>query len=361
MMFNTLTCLGSSLLIWFTQKQSCRKHIIGDCTSHALTMIPHNDVLPSKSMLHSIIEVAKTVDSSGFSGLQKTLQKVKVIGRILQGASPLEARVTDITAARLDSRLIDLGWPDAATMSTEALLDSIRMSSAAVDLMLVAFSSSETFGEGRILTGQFADASLVPFISLHDDIYAWQDALTTLLGLESRLQGISGKQIVITWGFGNSFVNPAPAHSLSIAALAFGANVRIVTPSKFSFLNRVCRVARDTSACCNVLYEEDHEFEGSLRDADAVFALNWQRLDDFNHPERNQDYAKEFKDWFVGETSISEHCVFSSVPPVQSGLLASHKILDSERNITPLWLKHRTMVLAATIAHMIESSTKSMV
>ena len=324
-------------------------------------MIPHNDVLPSKSMHHNIIEVAKTVDSSGFSALRESLQKVRVIGRILQGASPLEARVTDITAARLGSNLIDLGWPDATTMSTDAMLDSIKMSSAAVDLMLVAFASSETFGEGRILTSQFANASLVPFISLHDDVYAWQDALTTLLGLESRLGGVSGKQIVVTWGFGNSFVNPAPAHSLSIAALAFGANVRIVTPPKFSFLNRVCRVARDTSECCNVLYEEENEFEGSLRDADAVFALNWQRLDDFNHPERNQEYAKEYRDWFVNESTISEKCVFSSVPPVQSGLLASREVLASERNITPVWLKHRTMVLAATIAHMIESSTKSMV
>jgi ornithine carbamoyltransferase len=330
-------------------------------TSCASTMIPHNDVLPSKSMLQNIIEVAKRVDTSGFSTIRELLQSVRVIGRIFHGESPLEHRVTDIAAARLGSSLIDLGWPDASTMSTDTMLDSIRMSSAAVDLILTAFASSETFGEGRILTSQFADASLVPLISLHDDVYAWQDALTTLLGLESKLHGLSGKQVVVTWGFGNSFVNPAPAHSLSIAALAFGANVRLVTPSKFSFLNRVCRVARDTSACCNVLYEEEHEFEGSLRDADVVFALNWMRLDDFNHPERNQENAKEFKDWFVDESTISEKCIFSSVPPVQSGLLASHKVLVSERNITPLWLKHRTIVLAATIAHMIESSAKSMV
>ena len=324
-------------------------------------MIPHRDVLPSKSMLQSIIKVATTADLSGFSPLREKLQRVEVIGRIFQGASPLEHRVTGITAARLESSLIDLGWPDASTMSTDAMLNSIRLSSAAVDLMLTAFASSETFGEGRILTHQFAKASLVPLISLHDDVFAWQDALTAILGLESRLHALSGKQVVVTWGFGNSFVNPASAHSLLIAALAFGANVRLVTPSKFSFLNRVCRVARDTSACSNVLYEEAHEFEGSLTDADAVFALNWLRLDDFNHPERNQDCAKEFKDWFVDESSISEKCVFSSVPPVHSGLLASRKILASERNITPLWLRHRTIVLAATIAHMIESCTKSMV
>jgi ornithine carbamoyltransferase len=324
-------------------------------------MNPQNDVLPSRPMLQDIVQIAKSIDSSGFSTIREVLQKVKVVGSIFHGESPLETQVTDITAARLGHDLIDLGWHDVATMSTDAMLDSVRMSSEAVDLLLTAFSSSDTFGEGRILTNQFADVSRVPLVSLHDDVYAWQDALTVLLGLDSRLDGISGKQVVVTWGFGNSFVNPAPAHSLLIAALAFGANVRLVTPSDFSFLNRVRRVARDTSMRSNVLFEEETEFEGSLKDADAVFALNWFRLDDFNHPERNQTHAKEFKNWFVDEGTISKDCVFSSVPPVQSGLLASRKILESDCNITPLWLKHRTIALAATIAHMVESSSHSMI
>jgi len=312
-------------------------------------------------MLQSIIEIAKNAESSGFSSIQKTLKNIKVVGRIFHGESPLETQVTDITAARLNHSIINQGWPDTASMSTDAMLDSVRMSSEAVDVLLTAFSSPDTFGEGRILTNQFADASRVPLVSLHDDVYAWQDALTTLLGLESRLGGISGKQVVVTWGFGNSFVNPAPAHSLLIAALAFGANVRLITPPKFSFLNRVRRVARDTSMCSNVLFEEDNEFEGALKDTDAVFALNWLRLDDFNHPERNQDHAKEFKHWFIDEDSISQQCIFSTVPPVQSGLLASRKILESDRDITPFWLKHRVIALAATMAHMVESSTKSMI
>jgi len=324
-------------------------------------MIPQNDILPSKSMLHSIIQTAKRIKQSDFSSIQDIVKDVRVAGRFFHRASPLESQVTDITAARLNHKIVNLGWSDATTMSTDAMLDSVRMSSQAVDLLLTAFSSDETFGEGRILTNQFAQVSSVPLVSLHDDVYAWQDALTTILGLESRLGGIAGKQVVVTWGFGNSFVNPAPAHSTLIAALAFGANVRLVTPPEFSFLNRVCRVAQDTSMCCNVLYEEEHDFEGALRDADAVFALNWFRLDDFNHPERNPEYSKNYKDWFINESSIPDHCVFSTVPPTQSGLMVSRGILESQRNLTPLWLTHRVIALAATIAYMKESSTKSIV
>ena len=324
-------------------------------------MIPQNDILPGKPMLHSIHQTAKEIESSGFSSIQSNLQNIKVVGRFFHGESPLEHQVTDITAARLNHGIIDLGWENADSMSTDAMMDSVRMSSEAVDLLLTTFSSSQTFGEGRILTNQFAEVSSVPLISMHDDVYAWQDALTALLGLDSRLGGVSGKQIVVAWGFGTSFVNPAPAHSLLIAALAFGANVRLITPSEFSFLNRVKRVAKDTSMCCNVLFEEEHEFEGSLKDADAVFALNWFRLDDFNHPERNSVHAQEFIDWFIDEPAIPEKCIFSTVPPVQTGLLVSKKVLQSGRSITPFWLKHRVTSLAATISHMVESSTKSMV
>ena len=237
-----------------------------------------NDILPSKEMLHDINRIAEGIESSGFGAVQASLQDIRLVGRLLHGEAPYERSVTEMSAARLNQRIADLGWTNAESMSSESMMDYVRMSSESVDLMLAAFSSSETFGEGRILTHEFANESRVPFISLHDDIYAWQDALTSLLGLESRLGTLSGKQVVVTWGFGSAFTNPRSAHSFMIAALAFGANVRLVTPSKFSFLNRVCRVARDTSACCNVLYEEEHEFEGSLRDADAVFSLNWMRI-----------------------------------------------------------------------------------
>lgn len=317
----------------------------------------NSDDLPSKTVLRRIFEIAKNVESSGFDSLHKSLEHVKVVGRLLHGVSPFEIQISSMSAARLNHSVIDLGWDDADNMSTEELLDSVRMSSDASDILLTAFCSSETFGEGRVLTKQFADASKVPFTSLHDDVYAWQSALANLLGFESYLKGLAGKQIVITWGFGDTFTNPASANSTLISALAFGAHVRLVTPTKFSFLNRVRRVAEDTSQCCNVLYEEVEEFEGSFDDADAVFALNWMRLDDFNHPERNQEYAKEFKDWHF--STLPDKTIFSTLPYTQPSLLASRKVLGTDRNITPLWLKNRVTTLAATIAYLVETSSPS--
>jgi ornithine carbamoyltransferase len=314
----------------------------------------NSDDLPSKPVLHRIFQISESILNSGYSDVKKSLDSVKVIGRLFHGASTFETQVTDMAAARLGQSAVALGWNDADSMSTEELTDSVKLASDASDILLTAFSSSDTFGEGRMLTKQFAHISSVPLASLHDDVYAWQSALATLQGLGSRLNGLAGKRVAITWGFGNSFTSPAPANSLLISALAFGAHVRLVAPSKFSFLNRVRRVAEDTSQCCNVLYEEFNEFEGSFKDMDAVYALNWMRLDDFNHPERNQEHAQEFKDWYFD--TLPEKTLFSTLPHANSGLLASRKILGSHQDTTSLWLNNRVTTLAATLAYLTETS-----
>jgi hypothetical protein len=103
------------------------------------------------------------------------------------------------------------------------------------------------------------------------------------------------------------------------------------------------------------LYEEVDEFEGSFKDADAVFALNWMRLDDFNHPERNQEHAQEFKDWYFD--ALPTKTLFLTLPYTNSGLLASRKVLGGDQDITHLWLKNRVTILAATIAYLVETSS----
>ncbi|MFW9817273.1 MAG: hypothetical protein ACFFEW_15190 [Candidatus Thorarchaeota archaeon] len=315
----------------------------------------NSDDLPSKPTLHRIFQIAKSVNENGFDSLQDVLGPVRIIGRLLHREAHYEPQISSMAAGRLRKTVVDLGWTDADSKSTEELLDTVRMASKASDILLTAFSSTETFGEGRMLTKQFAQTSTVPLASLHDDVYAWQSALATLLGMDAHLGGLAGKRIAITWGFGDSFTSPAPANSMLISALAFGAHVRLVAPSRFSFLNRVRRVAEDTSQCCNVLYEEMDEFEGSFKDMDAVFALNWMRLDDFNHPERNQETAQEFKDWYFD--SLPANVVFASLPYSNPGLLASRKVLGTQQDTTDLWIMERVSILVATLAYLVETSS----
>ena len=42
-----------------------------------------NDILPSRPMLQNIIQIAKGIESSGFSSIRESLQQVEVIGKLL--------------------------------------------------------------------------------------------------------------------------------------------------------------------------------------------------------------------------------------------------------------------------------------
>ncbi|MFX1484443.1 MAG: hypothetical protein ACFFCP_14785, partial [Promethearchaeota archaeon] len=89
----------------------------------------NSDDLPGKPVLHRIFQIAKEVESTDYGSLQRYLERIKVVGRLLHGASPFESQISSMAAARLGHSIVDLGWNDADNMSTEELLDSVRMSS----------------------------------------------------------------------------------------------------------------------------------------------------------------------------------------------------------------------------------------
>ncbi|MHA1863020.1 MAG: hypothetical protein ACTSWA_04560, partial [Candidatus Thorarchaeota archaeon] len=211
----------------------------------------------------------------------------------------------------------------------------------------------QTFGEGAKLTSKFPASSKVPLVSLHDDIYNWQTALSHLMGFQDRLGDLREKRIVVSWGFGSNFSNPAAAHGLITASTIAGANVRVVAPPDFPTLNRVRKEAAQSSG----IVEETLEFKEAFSDADAVYMLNWLRLDDFNHPERNVNYVSKYTDWYLSEDLLPDSCVLSTDPSIQSGLTVSPELLRDPRCINATWQSRRVQILASTIHYALRTES----
>jgi ornithine carbamoyltransferase len=209
------------------------------------------------------------------------------------------------------------------------------------------------------MTTRFPESSDVPVISLHDDFYDWQSSLSQLYGFQRQLGDLSGKQIVLNWAFGSSFLSPAIAHSFMIASALLGANIRVVAPTEFSLLNRVRKNAKDITKDAGTKFEETSSFADAFGDADAVFSLNWFRLDDFNHRERNSKFAGKYKDWYMTPEMLSRSCLFSTEPPLQKGVTLSPELAQDPRNISSSWLTRRVYVLASTIVHVLRESRDS--
>ena len=302
-----------------------------------------------------ILKVAHEIETRGFSRIAKGLQDPFILGTMFHNAESREAQICELTGGRLGVPVVDLSWRNVESKETSILLDELRMADSNVDLLLTAFKSNETFGEGNKLTTKFSSASKGPIVSLHDDIYNWQTALSHLSGFQNRIGDLSGKQVVVSWGFGSNFTNPAAAHALMVTSALAGANVRVVAPPDFPTLGRVRKEASKSA----VAVEETSDFDNAFKDADAVYVLNWFRLDDFNHPERNSLQASKYKDWYLTEDLLPDSCVLSSDPSIQSGLTVSPELLQDPRCINTSWLSRRVQVLAATIDHVLRESSES--
>ncbi len=306
----------------------------------------------------NILKVAHDIEISGFSEVSKEIRDALVLGMMFHNAASSEVQVCKLTGARLGVPVVDLSWRNVESKESSMLFDEIRMASDAVDLLLTVFSTfagRETFGDGRKLTEKFPTFSDVPLISLHDDIYNWQTALSHVLGFQNRIGDLSGKQIVVSWGFGSNFTNPAIAHALMVTSALAGADVRVVAPPDFPTLGRV----RKEAAKSAVAVEATSDFVNAFKDADAVYVLNWFRLNDFNHPDRNAQHASKYKDWYLTQDLLPDSCVLSTDPTIQSDITVSSELLQGSRCINPMWLSRRVQILAATIDHVLQASSGS--
>ena len=314
------------------------------------------DTSMDRQTVTEILRIAADIDTHGYPQLEAELERSLVLGKMFYGATSQDRPICDLTAARLGLNAVDLNWANADITESTMLLDELRMASEAVDLLITTFSNHETFGDGRKLTKKFPESSVVPVISLHDDFYDWQSALSHLHGFQRTMGDLRGKQIVIVWGFGSSFSSPAAAHSLMVASTLVGANVRVSSPPEFSLLNRIRSKTREIASEEKSTFEETTEFTDSLKDADAVFSLNWLRLNDFNHPERSMEHARKYRDWYLTPQTLPDDCIFSTEPPFQPDLMFSPELVQDPRNISRAWLSRRVQVLASTIVHVLRQS-----
>jgi ornithine carbamoyltransferase len=299
--------------------------------------------------IEQIIMTAKSITETGFGDVSSKINSPFVIGSLFYGASTWDSRIADLTAARLGCSYIDFPTEERRAMSSEETISQLKDVSRSVDILLAAYVDTDSFGAGHLLATRFSAVTKSPLICVRDEVFAHQPGLAELLGFSLATQGLEKRKIVISWGFGSQFVLPSTAHSLLILALTMGSSVRVVSPPRFPLLKRAIREARDIAKSNGSEFEETQEFEGSFRDAEAVFALNWCRLDDLNHPERFAAYAAEFKDWHFASGALPDGCVFSSEYPIETDVLAASTIARGNDSVASSWLARRVSVLAASI------------
>jgi ornithine carbamoyltransferase len=317
----------------------------------------YNMQILSRDVIEDLIHRTISYSPPQWVPKDDAIRNLEVLGSLFHNAPSVEARALQVAAGRIGCDIAQLGWDDAQEMTTESIVSESIMYSDAVDVLLTAFIDNDTFGAGRRTLEQLGSTSRRPLVNLADDIYAPLSALAVTAALWERFGGLKSMKIAISWGFGSRHVLPSTAHSLCLMGATLGADVRVVSPQEFPLLNRVLREARDLAKTTGSNFENSHDFD-SFEDVDAVYALNWCRLDDFNRPERNAEYASRYRNWHFTNEVLSSDSLFITNPPIQTELLASREVIDSEKNFTPHLFSWIVQAILASIAYVSDDKTK---
>ncbi len=291
--------------------------------------------------IESILTSAEAFLSDGYEVLADSFASNPTTGLMLHDSPDYEREIATLFAAKSNWNLVELNLNLGE--SIDEILSRIEMVTSPLDMLLTSVIDYHTFGAGRELTEKIAKHSNSPLVNIRDDIYGNLPGLSVLLAIKRRLGSLKGKRIAVSWAFGSQFVLPSTANTLVLSAAMVGADVKIVAPDKFPLMRRIVREAGEYS---NV--EAVDGFEGAFQGVDAVIPINWCRIDDFMHPERNREHALEYRDWFLTESNIDDSTVVVTEPPIQYELSMSREIAVSNRNLTHDWYNLRISTLAAT-------------
>ncbi len=307
----------------------------------------------STEIINSIIRKASSLLES-WQVDTRNYEIPKVIGTLLLNADRADILTVKIALARLGISYVDLSGMIEGSLSRMELSNQICLSENAVDMLITSFHDLENFGNGRSITEEAAKEASRSMISYSDDIYSFQGALGEILGLQGALNSLREKRIAISWIFGSQFSSPNTPHSLLMMLPCFGADLKVVAPPPFSLLNRTRHEADQiaTEKGTNIEYISD--FNEVSQEVDAILALNWGSLENFQRPERNSVDAVEFRDWYLTQEDIPKDLPVLFVPPVQLDLSTSTEVLSTNLRYNDNWLSRRVAVLMATILYLAE-------
>ena len=305
----------------------------------------------SSTVIESVIRTASSLLDS-WEIDTRGLQIPRMVGGLF--VNPVSTDVVAIQSGlgRMKIPYVDLSQFLDGPLSRVEFNHQFRLAENAVDMVITSFHDSECFGNGRHILERVSEDAIRPIINYADDVFSPQGALAEILGLHRALDSLRSKKIAVSWVFGNRFASPNIAHSLVRMLPLLQADVKVVAPPKFPLLNRVRHEADALASERDTSIEYATEFEGAFKDVDAVFALNWGGLDNFQRPAKNVEDADGFRDWYFTEDTTPRQTPTLFVPPAQVELSASEGVFSRNLRYNHTWLSRRVAALMGTIMHL---------
>jgi N-acetylornithine carbamoyltransferase len=181
----------------------------------------------------------------------------------------------------------------------------------------------------------WAQYAEVPVINMESALWHPLQALADLMTMRESLGSLDGKQLAVTWTHSPTSASPSVVHSLILAALGQGMNVRVAHPTGYSLDEEVVALASDLAASRGRTMETLPEQEAAVEGAHIVYARSWLSLSDYGNPTLSASHRARTTGWTVDEALLQhgQSARLMHAMPVRRNLEVPDAVLDGPRSL----------------------------
>jgi N-acetylornithine carbamoyltransferase len=175
----------------------------------------------------------------------------------------------------------------------------------------------------------------VPVINMESAMAHPLQALADLMTMRETLGKLPKKRLAITWTHSTTPASAAVVHSLLLAALRAGLEVRLAHPNGYELDEQVLAEASRTAESRGVPFATGLGAREAVQGAHVVYARSWQSLEDYGNPTLAASRRARNPGWRVDEAlmNLTENGRFMHAMPVRRNVEVTDEVLDGPRSL----------------------------
>jgi ornithine carbamoyltransferase len=195
-----------------------------------------------------------------------------------------------------------------------------------------------TYGQGNGYLNEIVKNSLVPVISMQDDIYHPCQILADYLTIREKFgRNTRGLKIGVAWTSAPNYVRPVSVpQSLILMMPRFGLDVTLAHPPEFKLMPEIVAHAQQNAEEAGEKFEIVNEFDAAFQDADIVVPKSWGPLVHTQDEKEGLDLIDAYPDWVCDERAMSltkPNSIYMHPLPADRGKEVTDAVIDGPHSV----------------------------
>ncbi|MEX1026358.1 MAG: N-acetylornithine carbamoyltransferase [Planctomycetota bacterium] len=248
----------------------------------------------------------------------------------------------------------------------EHVRDAARVLSSYVDALAIRPAlAGNRWAEDRTDADirAWARFSTVPVINMESAMWHPLQALADLMTMRATLgdrsrRDLAGRRIAIVWTHSPESASVSVVHSLLLASLRFGMDVRLAHPNGFELDAAVVEQARTLADSTAGSLEITGDKNAAVDGAHVVYARSWRSLETYGNATLDASRRATHRDWRVDEALLArgDDARLMHAMPVRRNVEATDEVLDGPRSLMYVQAENRLHSQKALLARLLGSN-----